>query len=194
MFSETVAMGRHDTDALAMKLQSGDLSGVHMTGESIDRIFKNGVLIEERVGHNLVVTSFLRLVMCLLKKQSGYTGIQYWAVGSGSSAWDTNMPTPDVNATQLTSELGRVAIPASEITFLNSDYQQVTTPTNIIQVKHTFGTADCNGIWREFGLFGGNATSNSNSGIMVNKRHHAILTKTEEMTVERTMRFTLSLT
>jgi len=194
MFSENVAMNRHDAETLAMKLQSGDLSGVHMTGESIDRIFKNGELVEERHGHNLVVTSFLRLVMCLLKKQVSYTGIQYWAVGSGNASWDSSMPTPDVNATQLTAELGRLAIPASEITFLDSNYEETSTPTNIIQVKHTFGTTDCNGTWREFGLFGGNATANANSGIMINKRHHAVLTKTSEMTVERTMRFTLSLT
>lgn len=194
MFSENVAMNRHDAEKLAMKLQSGDLSGVHMTGESIDRIFKNGKLVEERHGHNLVVTSFLKLVMCLLKKQASYTGIQYWAVGSGNASWDSNMPAPDVNATQLTAELGRVAISANEIKFLDSNYQETSTPTNIIQVTHTFGTTDCNGTWREFGLFGGNATSNANSGIMINKRHHAVLTKTTDMTVERTMRFTLSLT
>lgn len=193
MFRETVTMDKHDNEVLAMKLQNGDLSGVNMTGEITDRIFKNGVLVEERHGHNLVVNSFLRLVMCLLKKQSGYTGIQYWAVGSGAASWDSNMPTPDINATQLTAELGRVAIPASEIVFLDSNYDETSTPTNIIQVKHVFGTADCNGVWREFGLFGGNATSNSNSGILINKRHHAVLTKTNEMTVERTMRFTLSL-
>lgn len=194
MFNENVAMDRHDSEMLAMKLQSGDLSGVHMTGEITDRIFKNGVLVEERHGHNLVVTSFLRLVMCLLKKQASYTGIQYWAVGSGNASWDVNMPTPDVNATQLTAEIGRVAIPASEISFLDNNYEVTTTPTNIIQVRHLFGTADCNGVWREFGLFGGNATGNANSGIMINKRHHAVLTKTSEMTVERIMRFTLSLT
>jgi hypothetical protein len=193
MFRETVTMDKHDNEVLAMKLQNGDLSGVKMTGEITDRIFKNGVLVEERHGHNLVVNSFLRLVMCLLKKQSGYTGIQYWAVGSGAASWDGSMPTPDINATQLTAELGRVAIPASEIVFLDSNYDETLTPTNIIQVKHVFGTADCNGVWREFGLFGGNATSNANSGILINKRHHAVLTKTNEMTVERTMRFTLSL-
>ena len=193
MFRETVTMDKHDNEVLAMKLQNGDLSGVKMTGEITDRIFKNGVLVDERHGHNLVVNSFLRLVMCLLKKQSGYTGIQYWAVGSGAASWDSNMPTPDINATQLTAELGRVAIPASEIVFLDSNYDETATPTNIIQVKHVFGTADCNGVWREFGLFGGNATSNANSGILINKRHLAVITKTNEMTVERTMRFTLSL-
>ena len=190
---ENVRMTQQDTDRLSLKLMAGDLSGVHMTGESIDRIFKNGVFVEERVGHNLVVNSFLNLVMCLLKQHSGYNGIQYWAVGSGFSTWDEKLPTPELTATRLTTELGRVPISLDEIKFLDSNYEVIQTPSNIIQVSHTFGVDDCNGEWREFGIFGGNATSELNSGIMINKRHHAIITKTEEMIIERTMRFTLSL-
>ena len=184
-----------DNETLSLTLQSVDLHNVHMTGQSIDRIYKNGVLVEERVGHNLVVNSFLNLVMCLLKNQNGYTGLQYWAVGSGVSSWDGEgkLPSPEGNATTLTNELGRVPLSASDIKFLNSNYEVVTTPTNILEVSHTFGANDCNGVWREFGIFGGNATSAKNSGIMINKRHHAIITKTEDMTIERVMRFTLSL-
>ena len=178
-----------------MNLQTLSKEGhqVHMTGEIIDRIHYADGHVEERVGHNLVVNSFLNLVMCLLKQQSGYKGIQYWAVGSGASSWDSSLPNPDISATKLTSELGRVPIAASEIQFLNPNYNVVTTPTNILQISHTFGPTDCNGVWREFGIFGGNATTAANSGIMINKRHHAVITKTEEMTIERIMRFTLNL-
>ena len=193
MMKENVNMCQQDTEQLALKMLTGDVSGLHMTGQITDRIYKNGVLVDEIVGHNLVVNSFLNLVMCLLKQQNGYSGIQYWAVGSGASSWDSNMPTPDIGATRLTAELGRVPISASEISFLDSNYNVVSTPTNILQIKHTFGASDCNGVWREFGIFGGNATDSTNSGIMINKRHHAVITKTEEMTIERIMRFTLSL-
>lgn len=187
-------MKQQDIEQLALKMSAGDFTGVHMTGQITDRIFKNGVLVEERVGQNLVVNSFLNLVMCLLKQQSGYSGIQYWAVGSGAEAWDSSMPTPEISATRLTAEIGRVAITSDELKFLDSNFNVSSAPTNILQISHTFGSTDCNGIWREFGIFGGNATASLNSGIMINKRHHAILTKTEEMTVERIMRFTLSLT
>ena len=190
---DNVSMCQMDRETLAMRMSAGDTHNVHMTGQITDRIFKNGELVEEITGHNLVINSFLNLVMCLLKQQSGYTGIQYWAVGTGAEAWDSNMPSPSIDATKLTSELGRVAISPSEISFLNSNHEVVSTPTNIIQIKHTFGTNDCNGVWREFGIFGGNATAETNSGVMINKRHHAVITKTEEMTIERTMRFTLSL-
>lgn len=193
MNKENGRMKRQDVEKLSLQTQSDGLSGVHMTGQITDRIYKNGVLVDEIVGHNLVVNSFLNLIMCLLKQQSGYKGIQYWAVGSGASNWDSGTPTPEINSTKLTAELGRVAISSDEIAFLDSNYEVSATPTNIIQIQHTFGASDCNGIWREFGIFGGNATEALNSGIMINKRHHAVITKTEEMTIERTMRFTLSL-
>lgn len=191
---DNVNMRQQDKETLALKMQSGDLSGVHMTGQITDRIFKNGILVEERVGHNLIVNSFLNLVMCLLKQQSDYKGIQYWAVGSGADAWDSNLPNPSLDATKLTNEIGRVAISAEDIIFLDSDYNPTTTPTNILQISHVFGENDCNGTWREFGIFGGNATATANSGIMINKRHHAVISKSTDMTIERVMRFTLSLT
>lgn len=192
MFGEGTIIDRQDTERLAISLQSKEPFGVKMKGECIDRIFKNGVLIEERVGHNLVVTSFLNLITYMLKNSSG--GISYWAIGQGSSSWDSNMPNPVLSATKLTSEIGRVAISSSEISFLSSSGTTTSSPTNVLQIKHTFGTDECNGTWREFGIFGGNATATANSGILMNKRHHAVLTKTSDMTVERVMKFTLNLT
>nr|DAT58992.1 MAG TPA: tail-collar fiber protein [Caudoviricetes sp.] len=176
-----------------MDINKIDSTGVSMTGEITDYIYKNGVLVDTIKSHNLVVNSFLNLVMCLLKNQSGHLGIQYWAVGSGNTAWDTAEVQPTSGETRLTVEIGRVPILPSEITFLNSSFNEVSTPTNIIQVKHTFGTNDCNGAWREFGIFGGNATTSANSGILINKKHHKLINKTSEMTVERVMRFTLNL-
>lgn len=193
MFNDNTKFKQEDNEMMNLQTLSKEGHQVHMTGEIIDRIHYADGHVEERVGHNLVVNSFLNLVMCLLKQQSGYKGIQYWAVGSGASSWDASLPNPDISATKLTSELGRVPIAASEIQFLNSNYNVVTTPTNILQISHTFGPTDCNGVWREFGIFGGNATTVANSGIMINKRHHAVITKTEEMTIERIMRFTLNL-
>ena len=186
-------MKQQDSERLSTKLQTGDLTDVHMTGQITDRIYKNGVLVEERVGHNLVVNSFLNLVMCLLKQDSSYKGLQYWAVGSGESYWDDGTPEPSISATRLTNEIGRVALANSDIVFLDSNFNISNTPTNVLQISHTFGANDCNGVWREFGIFGGNATTSANSGIMINKKHHAIITKTEEMMVERVMRFTFNL-
>lgn len=182
-----------DMETLAVNMMHADGHNVHMTGHIVDRIYKNGELIDVIEGHNLVVNSFLKLVMALCKGQSGYGGISYWAVGSGATSWDTSMPDPEINASRLTAEIGRVPISASDIKFLTADLVETSSPTNILQIKHTFGPSDCNGKWREFGLFGGNASGTANSGIMINKRHHSVITKTNEMSIERTMTFTLNL-
>ena len=81
-----------DSDSLSLGMDSNILQGhgLHMTGEIIDRIFVGGKLVEERVGHNLVVDSFVKLVMSLLKNQTGYSGVKYWAVGSGADIWDSD--------------------------------------------------------------------------------------------------------
>lgn len=173
--------------------QTGEPVQVKMVGEITDKIYRNGELIEERVSHNIIVNSFMKLVMAMLKGNMGYNGVQYWAIGSGQQAWDNSPVEPEINAVRLTTEIGRVAIPSAEITFLDASGVASSTPTNIIQIKHTFGPNDCNGKWREFGLFGGNATQSPNSGVMINKKHHSVITKTSDISIERTMKFTLSL-
>ena len=193
MFKDNTNFRQEDKDNMSIQMLSEDGHNVHMTGQITDKIYKNGKLVQVIEGHNLVVNSFLKMVMALCKGQAGYVGLQYWAVGSGATSWDTSMPDPEINASRLTAEIGRVPISASEITFLNADLSVSSVPTNILQIKHTFGPSDCNGKWREFGLFGGNATGSANTGIMVNKRHHCLITKTSEMSIERTMRFTLNL-
>lgn len=193
MIKEKSSMCNNDTDKLGLSLSSADFHNVKMTGQIIDHIHYKDGRVEERVGHNIVVNSFLNLVMCLIKRDENYTGIQYWGIGSGDESWDENTPEPNISDTRLMNEIGRVEISPSEIYFLDEDFNKVSTPTNIIQIVHTFGNDDCNGKWREFGIFGGNATTDANSGFMINHRHHPILTKTNEMTVERIMRFTLSL-
>lgn len=167
---------------------------VQMTGHIIDKITYKDGRVEVIEGHNLVVNSFLKLVMSLLKGDNQNSGAKYWAVGSGSSSWDSNPIDPTISENKLTAEIGRKAISSDNISFLDENFNVVTTPTNVLQIVAKFNESECNGSWREFGIFGGEgATSTKNSGIMINKRHHKLITKTEDMVVERTMRFTLNL-
>lgn len=193
MISERNNLRNADSIVNGLMLSSIVPCNLKMTGYIKDVIKYGDGREEVREGHNLVVTSFLNLVQALLKNETGYSGIQYWAVGSGDEAWDSSLPQPASTEVKLVAEIGRVAISPTEITFRTPGYEESPTPTNIIQITHTFGTDDCNGVWREFGIFGGNATTAADSGIMINKRNHAIITKTTDMTVERTMRFTLTL-
>ena len=168
-----------------------DPTGLHVTGEYTDRIFKHGRLVQTIEGHNIVVNSFLILTTLLMKDSSATEGIQYWAVGRGASSWDSTLPDPTRNETHLVSEIGRVAINKSDIVFLDENYDTTAIPTNILQIKAVFDSGDCNGPWREFGLFGGNATSAIDSGYMIDKRNHEVITKTVDMQIERTLRLTV---
>lgn len=195
MFNENLQIGSvvKDEELLNLLTHNKEAMLFQLRGDHTDKIFKKGKLVDVIEGHNTVVTTFLKLVTCLLKNQSGYSGIQYWAIGSGASSWDTTLPNPVASANKLTAEIGRVALTSSDIKFLNASFNEVTTPTNILQIKKTFSESMCNGVWREFGIFGGNATTTKDSGIMVNKRHHGVITKTSELSIERTLRFTLTL-
>lgn len=193
MFSDSRNIVGFESEKSNILLASSDMSVVTMTGHITDKIYKNGILVDVLEGHNIVVNQFIKLAMSLVKGEPGFNGATYWAVGSGEAGWDTSMPEPTVHENILTSEIGRVALDPSDITFLNVDLSESEVPTNILQIKHMFGADDCNGKWREFGIFGGNATSDINSGYMIDKKHHALVTKTSDMTIERTLRFSISL-
>lgn len=193
MYNDNSALRNADNEVICASIAHADSNNISMTGEIIDKIYKNGKLVDTIIGHNIIVNSFTKLVMALCKGETGYAGIKFWAVGSGLATWDGTPVEPLVGETQLTAEIGRVAITANEIKFLTADYAESNVPTNILQIQHIFGIDDCNGSWREFGIFGGDATVTANSGIMINKKHHPVITKTSDMTIERTIRFTINL-
>lgn len=166
--------------------------GLSIKGEYTDTIrYANGD-VEVVKGENLIVDGLLRLVTTLLGVKSGYTGLKYWAVGQGNSSWDTSTPDALTTDTELTNEIGRKQISASDMTWVTSSGSDSSTPTNRLKVRVTFGANECVGTWREFGLFGGNATDSRNSGIMINHKNHSVITKTNEMEIEREIIFTFS--
>lgn len=165
------------------------VDGVHIV-DTITNVKTGKVEVIER-GDNLVVSKVLPLIMGMLK--GSLSGIQYWAVGSGATSWDSTPVNPTLDEVKLTNELGRKAITSSDIKFVNpSTYEEVTDVTTCLQIGCTFYEEDCNGAWREFGIFGGNATTSLNSGYMIDKKHHSLLNKTEEMVVDRKIFLTIS--
>jgi len=166
--------------------------GLLIKGEYTDTIrYANGD-VEVIKGQNLIVDGLLNLVTALLGVKSGYTGLKYWAVGQGNVSWDSSTPEPTTSDTQLTDEIGRKQISASDMKWVQLGGEDSATPTNRLKVRVTFGANECVGTWREFGLFGGNATDSRNSGIMINHKNHSVITKTNEMEIEREIIFTFS--
>ena len=166
-------------------------TGSETKGEFRDTIYyADGRVEVTDWNRNLIVSGINNLISALFKNQSGYTGIGYWAVGSGQSSWDTNLANPAASDVKLVNEIGRKAIPASAITFLTSSDDTTSTVTNRLQITLTFEENDANGSWREFGIFGGNATSTKDSGVMINHKTHSVIPKSNSMRIERQIRFT----
>lgn len=164
-----------------------------VVGEFRDVItYEDGTVEVREWSRNKIVKGIGNLVACLLKAQSGYTGIQYWAIGSGDSTWDNAVVQPSETDVKLHKEIGRKAIPTSAIKFVTNEGVETSSVTNCIQITLTFSPSECNGVWREFAIFGGNASTTANSGIMINHKIHDVLTKTSNMTVERQIRFTFN--
>lgn len=162
-------------------------------GEYVDTIHYSDGRVEVREAQNCIINDIGKLIACLLKGQSGYSRLGYWAIGKGLDSWDNvNPPQAQPSDTGCVNEIGRKAIPTNSIVFLDSGNQVSSTPTNRIQITLTFTEDDCNGTWREFAIFGGNATTTRNSGIAINHKNHSILIKTNTMVVERQIRFTFN--
>ncbi len=141
---------------------------------------------------NKMVKSVLTLIMMALRGDE-VARISYWAIGTGSSAWDSAPVNPSVDETHLTKEIGRKYIEPEDMVYLDPEtFEESSTPTSCVQVTVTFNENECNGLWREFGLFGGDATEEKDSGIMIDKKHHEFIHKTDDMVIERVIRFNIA--
>lgn len=102
------------------------------------------------------------------------------------------VPRPEATRTEtkLVSEIYRKAIQPSNMTFLDEGNLPTETPTNKIQISVIFEANEAIGSWREFSIFGGNASTSKDTGLAINKKNHPLINKTNEMVVERKIRFT----
>ena len=164
-----------------------------VTGEYKDTVRHLNGTVEVFEGRNLVVNGIYNLITSLFAGKEGYTGLQFWAIGKGSEDWDEGEVTqPEVTNIKLLSELGRKEIQPANFRFVNEHGETSPAPTNRLAVKVVFGYDECIGSWREFGLFGGNATSSVDSGIMINRKVHGVINKTREMEITREIIFTFT--
>lgn len=140
-------------------------------------------------GHNQIQNTFRTLLACWARAESGYDRIGYLGIGTGLPGWDTTPPTLGYDQATLQAEYYRMTIPQGNIIFIDPiTGVPAGTPTNKLEISVTIGYADANGTMREFGLFGGDATSTLNSGQMVNWISHARIDKTSGFEIQRTIR------
>lgn len=162
-------------------------------GEYVDYVYEasTGKLVRIIKGHNIVTNSCSKLIAGLIAGKIT-KGAMYWAVGQGQAAWDSTPHTPSADDTKLTSEIARVQVTAENFKYVNDIGNEVDGVSNKIKCTVTFDEATGNGMWREFGLFGGDdATGVLDTGIMID---HIVqdeaFNKTTEFVVTRTLTLT----
>lgn len=194
MHSDIYSKKFKELDGLTLRGESEDSFMPKFKGEVLDYfIHKDGTkeLIRE-IDYNIVVNNCSVLIAALMKGETGYFGATYWAVGVGQNDWAIdNPPSPSATDSQLSQETYRKSISASDIVYLNTDNTVSETPTNKIQITVIFDETEANGVpLMEFGIFGGNATSTANSGVMINHKTHPVIYKTSALKLERILRLT----
>lgn len=194
MFNENANVNTKEHHHNGFAINDGkEVMNRSIIGEYVDTIYHADGRVEVRESRNTIINDIGKLIACLFKGQSGYGGLSYWAIGSGSDSWDNTNPTPaQVTDTGCVNEIGRKAIRSQDITFIDSSNSPTSSVTNRLQITVTFSETECNGIWREFAIFGGNATTSKGSGLAINHKNHAIMVKTNSMVVERQIRFTFN--
>lgn len=168
----------------------------HAKGEYVDYIYKKGKLVDVRKGHNLVVDVCSKLLAGLVSGKITGSSI-YWAIGSGQTSWDAlfdagSGPTPSSDAIGLVNEIARIKVSASNFRFVDESGNELSDSnySNRIKCTITVDENTANGKWREFGLFGGNATATQDSGIMIDHIYHNVFNKSEEFSVTRVLTLT----
>lgn len=171
-----------------------DAHNMSVTGVFQDVITnkRTGDVIKTEWNHNLVVESVTKLVAALICNHFDNNKV-FWAVGSGEDVWDTDgAPVVLTSDCALTNEIGRKDV-TNSIEYYNDSNNPTETVTNKLHITATFTEDDCNGDWREFGLFAGDATNTIGSGIMIDNKRHPHIGKTDEMIIERHLILTFNL-
>lgn len=172
---------------------------IRMRGFWRDEIFRDGELVDTRGwNRNQVQNTNAELLASLCKNQAGLLGFQYFALGTGLTAWDSSPPTQPFSDTQLTTEVFRKAIPSGNITFrdpntfadIDPGYASPGDGSNVIQVDITITPSEANGnSLREFGIFSADATAAADSGLMTNWITHGRIDKDSSISLSRAVRF-----
>lgn len=151
----------------------------------------DGKLVYNYEEHNIIVNTASILIARLLKNNTEpQNGISYLAIGSGSGEWDLfDPPAPTTSQINLENEFYRKAIDVS--TFIHPETGEPTSAhTNIVDYAVTLGEGEAVGPIVELSLFGGDATSEINTGTMINWRTFPVVNKTSTMSVTIIFRIT----
>lgn len=190
-FIEGVKRGSRAVMSIVPRYRYAETSKRVMTGHlTLTAYDRDGNNVYRYETPNVIVDGASTLIARLLKEAgTSVKGIEYLAVGVGDAAWNLQMPpSPTPDRTRLYKEIARKRVSYSQ--YVNPTTGQPSEdPTNIVDYVFTFNEGEAVGPLVECGMFG-NATSDLNSGILVNYRTFPVLNKTEEMSFSIVFRIT----
>ena len=142
---------------------------------------------------NLIVNTCNVLLAALLKRHEGMQGILYLAIGEGENNWDSSSPAPLPTTTRLAKEVARNKLVEDQILYLNAAGQS-ETPTNQLEITTLFKGEDfaSDQPLREFGLFGGDATDDQDTGYLIDYVIHPRVDLTPTITLTRKVRLSFT--
>ena len=145
-----------------------------------------------KVRYNTKMDNVAILIAALMANEAGIGGILQHAQGIGDTVWVTpTIPAVNTADTTLLSEAGRKA--PTSIVFLDGADLPTLTPTAKILVSTTYVEADLVGVTiREQALFGGDATTAVDTGIIINVIRHDPLFKSGAAILTRNIKITFS--
>lgn len=119
---------RYVTDGIQgwtkVEVYPGDIPIEDLGDISVEPCRKH-LIQETKWQKNVIVNSISHLISALFRNESGYSGTQYVAVGSGISDWDTDgVPDPTSSQTDLENEIGRAT---ANVVFLDSSNNSFLT-------------------------------------------------------------------
>ncbi|VFQ46337.1 hypothetical protein [Desulfoluna butyratoxydans] len=157
---------------------------------------KHRVLLDGGWQSNQIVSGCFTLLAALMKGHQQARGILSLAVGIGDKGWDGQPPAPSPQDTRLERECCRKTLSPSDLAFLGPDNRPVSEPTSCLEISVRFTAGergDKNGLrLREFALFGGDATDEKDSGVMINRVIHPRIDLASGTTLVRTLRLDFS--
>ena len=118
-----------------------------------------------------------------------YLPLRYVALGTGVSS------SKPVDQTTLENEVERWPLAALNFDFLDTSSQVLSPqqPSPLFRTTITLQAGQGNHTLTEFGLVGGNATDNLNSGVLFNWITHDPITKNATITLQRVVEVSLSI-
>jgi hypothetical protein len=130
------------------------------------------------------------LLAGLLNDDPDLSGIRYLALGGGRDDWDERGGLA-TSEERLEREVHRIRVEPEHRCYLDADGERSDVPTARLEIRVVVAGGKIEGSLREFGLVGGDATDERDSGFLVNHVAHPRIDLARGDTLTRQVRLAL---